>query len=124
MSRKTMIAVFGSREGADAAREVLLEAGFGASDVTVSIDFSRDAIAAEAPGQAFENQATTHNAGVDAWVGSSFRTIVDNDTAVAKRIADIQRGAAVLTLAGRTSELEHAVELVQPFHPLALRRIT
>lgn len=124
MPRKTMIAVFDSLEHADAARVALLEAGFDESNVTASIDLTSDGIAAEAPGQAFENQETTHNAGLEAWIGSSFRTIVDNDSADARRMADIQRGGAVLTLAGDRKELARAVDLVRPFHPVALRRTT
>ncbi len=79
-----MIAVFRSSDAAHAARGALLDAGFDAADVTLSMDFTHDAVAAEAPGQAYENQQTKHHAGMEAWIGSFFTTIVDNDTADAQ----------------------------------------
>lgn len=48
--------MFGSLEGGEQAREALLQAGVAHERMVLSANLTDDAIAAEVPGQAFENQ--------------------------------------------------------------------
>ena len=53
---KTVVAVFDSRPAADGAKAKLLRAGVPESRIALSAGLTDDGIAAEAPGQAYENQ--------------------------------------------------------------------
>lgn len=53
---KTVVAVFDSRPAAEGAKATLLRAGVPESRIAVSAGLTDDGIAAEAPGQAYENQ--------------------------------------------------------------------
>ena len=53
---KTVVAVFGSRPAAEGAKAKLLRAGVPESRIAVSAGLTDDGIAAEVPGQAYENQ--------------------------------------------------------------------
>jgi hypothetical protein len=53
---KTVVAVFDSVGAAESARNRLLQAGVPEKRIAVSADLTHDGIAAEAPGQAYENQ--------------------------------------------------------------------
>ena len=53
---KTVVAVFDSRPAAEGAKAKLLRAGVPESRIAVSAGLTDDGIAAEVPGQAYENQ--------------------------------------------------------------------
>ncbi len=53
---KTVVAVFDSRPAAEIAKATLLRAGVPESRIAVSAGLTDDGIAAEVPGQAYENQ--------------------------------------------------------------------
>jgi hypothetical protein len=52
----TVVGVFASPAAAEEARGALLQAGVPGSRIALSAGLTEDAIAAEAPGQSFENQ--------------------------------------------------------------------
>jgi hypothetical protein len=54
---KTVVAVFDSRPAAEIAKATLLRAGVPESRIAVSAGLTDDGIAAEAPGQGYENQS-------------------------------------------------------------------
>ena len=122
MERNMLTAVFGSTLEAAKAREALISAGLQGRDVTISADLTSDGIAAEAPGQAYENQHTDTGAGIVAWVKSSFTTVKDDDTTEAQRMADVQSGSAVLSFSGSGSDLDRASEVLEAHRPISLRR--
>jgi hypothetical protein len=122
MGRNTLTAVFTSMREAAEARDALIGAGFQSADLTISADLTSDGIAAEAPGQAYENQHTQSGAGIVAWVKSSFSNVRDEDTSDAQRMADVQRGSAVLSFSGSESDLDRASEVLEAQRPVALRR--
>ena len=53
---KTVVAVFDSRPAAELAKATLLRAGVPENRIAVSAGLTDDGIAAEVPGQAYENQ--------------------------------------------------------------------
>jgi hypothetical protein len=56
MGSETIAGIFDSVGSAEQARRILLEAGVPGHRIAVSSDLTADGIAAEAPGQSFENQ--------------------------------------------------------------------
>ena len=56
LGTKTVVGVFDSVSAAEDAKGVLLQAGVPENRIAVSVSLTEDAIAAEAPGQSFENQ--------------------------------------------------------------------
>lgn len=122
MDRTKLIAIFGSQADALAARAALVEAGFDSESLTVSSELTADPVAAEAPGQAYANQQTRTGAGIGAWVKSGFRSGRDSDTTDAERMADIQRGGAVLTIAPGDADFQRVSSLIEAYRPVAVRR--
>jgi hypothetical protein len=114
--------VFGSKEEALRAQSMLEQEGFDRDAIVVSIDMTEDPIAAEWPGQSFENQPTHEGAGLAKWIKSVFTTTSDNDTSDAQRMAEVQRGGAVLSLRATDAELARAEAVLQQHHPLSLQR--
>ena len=120
MARTALTAFFSSHDDAVAARDALLGRGFAAADVTVSTDLTSDPVAAEAPGQAYANQATQAGAGLAAWVKSSFTSMTDADTTDAERMADIQRAGATLSVMVEESEARTASALLEAHRAIAV----
>ena len=58
---RALIAVFASEGEAMRAHSALLRSGIDPKDVAISADLTRDGIAAEAPGQAYENQGSAQD---------------------------------------------------------------
>ena len=56
LGAKTVVGVFASEAAAEDARGVLLRAGVHESRIALSAGLTADGIAAEAPGQSYENQ--------------------------------------------------------------------
>lgn len=56
MPERRIAGVFASAQEAGRAREQLLRSGIPEDRIVLSLDLSRDAIAAEAPGQSYSNQ--------------------------------------------------------------------
>ena len=98
MAQSTLIAVFAGESEAAAARQALIDSGVSLSDIAMSTNLTSDGIAAEAPGQAYENQVDVTGGGLARMVKSAFTTAKDSDTADAQRMADVQRGSVVLTV--------------------------
>jgi hypothetical protein len=111
--------VFSTRQDALRAREALLYDGFAPDDLTVSIDLLTDDVAAEAPGQAYVDPPDAAHTGLMARLKSGFASGSDPD---AERLAAIQRGSTVLTVSGPAARHSRAVELLELFRPVAIRR--
>lgn len=56
MASETMVGVFASVGAAERAKAALVDYGVQNSRIAISINLTEDAIAAEAPGQSYENQ--------------------------------------------------------------------
>lgn len=91
---RSLFAVFASEEEAMRARSALLENAVDPNDIAISIDLTRDGIAAEAPGQAYENQGGAQS----LWQLFKHGVDVDPDKEEARVLADIERGTVVLTV--------------------------
>src|SRR5688572_7423945 len=118
----TIIAVFASESEATQARSALLSNGFSESQLTISANFTGDGIAAEAPGQAYENQPTKKGTGLRRLFKTGFASGVDEDTADARRMADVQRGTVVLSVGPiPRAECERAVVTLKLYRPVAIR---
>ena len=91
---RALIAVFASEEQAIRAQCALVGNDIDPNDVAISVDLTRDAIAAEAPGQAYENQGS----GQDLWQLFKCGVDFDPDTEDARFLADVERGSVVLTV--------------------------
>ena len=91
---RALIAVFASEGEAMRAHSALLGSGIDPKDVAISADLTRDGIAAEAPGQAYENQGSAQ----DLWQLFKCGGDVDRDTEEARVLADVERGSVVLTV--------------------------
>jgi hypothetical protein len=122
MAPHTLLAVFGSTQAAEAARDALVHAGYDLHDAVVSIDLAADGIAAETPGQAYENQPKADDAFPRSLADAFTPPRVEPDTRQAERMADIERGNAVLTVTGTARQLERASHLLRSLQPLVLRR--
>jgi hypothetical protein len=70
--RRSVVGIFDSEAGARQARDELLAAGISESSVVISTNLTHDGIAAEAPGQSYENQPgqRMHQRGSGGWFGS------------------------------------------------------
>ena len=89
-----MVGVFGSPAAAEQARGALLDAGVPASRLALSAPLTEDGIAAEAPGQSYENQPGQASDEIEAArYGESVRT-----------------GACVLSVFTRSEEEKQYVE--------------
>ena len=112
MADSTLIAVFSGEAEAAAARQALIDSGVSLKDIAMSANLTNDGIAAEAPGQAYENQGT---------VKSAFRAAKDSDTADAHRMADVQRGSVVLTVTS-PAKVASVTAILKRFGAVAIRR--
>jgi hypothetical protein len=117
---RALIAVFGSEEEAIRAHSALVGNGIDPNDVAISIDLTRDGIAAEAPGQAYENQGEPHN----LWQLFKSAADVDPDGEAARVIADVERGSVVLTLDPlRPSKRAIVGHILKERRPVAIRGV-
>lgn len=99
---KTVVAVFDSVGAAESARTRLLQAGVPEKRIAVSADLTRDGIAAEAPGQAYENQPGQPS----------------KDTEAARYGEAVRSGTCVVSVLARSDEESHYVEeLLRAEHP-------
>jgi hypothetical protein len=83
--------MFGSLESGRQARETLLQAGIADERIALSANLTDDAIAAEVPGQAFENQEYASSDQVRASGGWS-------DTEHARYLVEVCSAACVLSV--------------------------
>ena len=90
---KTVVAVFDSVSAAEDAKGLLLQAGVPESRIAVSASLTEDGIAAEAPGQSFENQPGQPNDRKTAQYGEAVRS-----------------GGCVVSVFARSDEESHYVE--------------
>lgn len=99
MAIHTVVGIFGSLSAAESARAALLEAGIARHRIAVSANLTDDAIAAEAPGQSYENQSywADDEAGTrrarfhDEVVGAACVVSVASDARDRERIAELLR---------------------------------
>lgn len=104
-----MVGVFGNPAAAEEARGALLDAGIPASRLALSALLTGDGIAAEAPGQSYENQP-----GQPA-----------DDTEAARYGESVRTGACVLSVFTRSEEEKQYVEqllLRHRAHSTTIRR--
>lgn len=85
--------IFGSVSAAEDAKGMLLQAGVPENRIAVSASLTEDAIAAEAPGQSFENQPGQAEERKIAQYGEAVRS-----------------GACVVSVFARSDEESHYVE--------------
>jgi hypothetical protein len=75
LGAKTIVGVFASAAAAEEARTALLDAGVSENRIALSAGLTDDGIAAEAPGQSYENQPGQRAADSrDARYGEAVRT--------------------------------------------------
>jgi hypothetical protein len=92
MATDRLTAIFETREGAERARAALLDEGVARDRIAISIPETGDGIAAEAPGETYENQPGE-----------------DEESARRGRFGSAVRSAAcTLTVEGASSEAERA----------------
>ncbi len=94
LGAQTIVGVFASLAAAEEARAALLRAGVPEYRITVSSGLTEDGIAAEAPGQSYENQP-----GQPAW-----------DSAMAPYGEAVRSGACVVSVFARSEEERQYVE--------------
>lgn len=93
LGAKTVVGVFDSVSAAEDAKDVLLHAGVPEIRIAVSAPLTEDAIAAEAPGQSFENQPGQGHEKKTAEYGEAVRS-----------------GGCVVSVFARSDEESHYVE--------------
>jgi hypothetical protein len=98
----TISGVFDSVAAAEQARAILMEAGVPVRRIAVSSDLTADGIAAEAPGQSFENQPG-QGAGSAVLEGS-------REKRAARFGEAVRSGACVLSVHARSAEERLMVE--------------
>ena len=109
------------RSRARLAREALIVEGFPEEQVTLSVDMTEDGIAAEAPGESYENQPSDRG-GVWDWFGSIWwgRGAENRRAALAAEAA--RRGVCVVTAEARTAaEADWAQEIMEALRPVDLK---
>lgn len=101
LGAQTIVGVFASLAAAEEARAALLRAGVPEYRITVSSGLTEDGIAAEAPGQSYENQP-----GQPAW-----------DSAMAPYGEAVRSGACVVSVLARSDEeTDYVAELLRREH--------
>jgi hypothetical protein len=93
MGAKTIVGVFANPAAAEVARGVLLDAGVPESRIAFSALLTEDGIAAEVPGQSFENQPGQ-----------------EPDHATARYGEAVRSGACVVSVFTRSEEEKQLVE--------------
>jgi hypothetical protein len=93
MLTKTVYGVFASGTEALAAKAALVGSGIAPGDIALSTDLTRDDLAAEAPGQAYESHS---EAGLRALLYALRGA--DPETVEARFLAAVQRGSVVLAI--------------------------
>jgi hypothetical protein len=107
LGAKTVVGVFASAAAAEEARGALLQAGVPQSRIALSAGLTEDPIAAEVPGQSFENQPGQPSERETARYGEAVRT-----------------GACVVSVFTRSEEEKQYVEqllLYKHAHRTAIR---
>lgn len=94
LGAQTVVGIFASTAAAEDARSALLEAGVPESRIALSATMTADGIAAEAPGQSFENQPGQPAA----------------DRAMARYGEAVRSGACVVSVFTRSEEEKQYVE--------------
>ncbi|MGZ5090630.1 MAG: hypothetical protein ACXWCY_07950 [Burkholderiales bacterium] len=121
MHNHSVIAVFASKAEAVKAQEGLVSDGFSEDRIAISVDLTSDGIAAEAPGQAYENQSA--EPGLRRLIGISFTSDGDTDTAEARLLADVERGSVVLTVGPLSDyEVKSVTAILKRYRPVAIRK--
>lgn len=98
MAIHTVVGIFGSLSAAESARAELMAAGIARHRIALSANLTEDAIAAEAPGQSYENQQWTADEADsrrarfhDEVVGAACVVSVASDARDRERIAEVLR---------------------------------
>lgn len=118
MACHQVVGVFGSMARARLAREALIVEGFPEEHITLSMDMTEDGIAAEAPGESYENQPNDRG-GAGDWFGSWRRDAADRRAAQAADAA--RRGVCVVTAEARNAaEADRAQEIMEALRPIDL----
>src|SRR5688500_3242982 len=94
MRHRALTAVFASPDEARRAHSALLGKGLDRREIAISIDFTRDGVAAEAPGQTYVNQGDARH----LWRLFKWGIDFGADAEQARILADVQRGSVVLTV--------------------------
>jgi len=120
MARHQVVGVFDSMARARLAREALIVEGFPEEQVTLSVDMTEDGIAAEAPGESYENQPSDRGGAWD-WLGSIWGRGAENRRAALAADA-ARRGVCVVTAEARTAaEADRAQEIMGALRPVDLK---
>jgi hypothetical protein len=123
MHNHSVIAVFAGKADAVKARAGLVTEGFSEDRIAISVDLTSDGIAAEAPGQAYENQGTELRAGVRRFIEIVFSFDRDRDTAEARLLADVERGSVVVTVGPLSNhEVKTVTAILNHYRPVVIRK--
>jgi hypothetical protein len=112
MKRRSVVGIFRTEDGARQAYEELIGAGFPGNSVIISANLGHDDIAAEAPGQSYENQPG--QAGTGGWFGS----VTGRNARQVRRGAQfedaVRSGSSVVTVeAVSVEQIERAGHILQ-----------
>lgn len=99
MANHTIVGIFRSRSAAESARAELIEAGIAGHRIALSANLTEDAIAAEAPGQSYENQ--------------SYWTADEADTRRARFHDEVVGAACVVSVASDARDRERIAEVLK-----------
>jgi hypothetical protein len=94
----TIVGIFGDLGAAERARAELMEAGIARHRIALSANLTDDGIAAEAPGQSYENQYWSSD---------------EDDTRRARFNAEVQSAACVVSVASEPRDRERIAELLR-----------
>jgi hypothetical protein len=97
MDHRTAIGVYDSYTTAERARRQLIGAGVPIDRISLSTELTGD-LAAEVPGQAYENQSMEGSATALTWLRSLLRRKPATDTDRARYSSAVQTGSCVLSV--------------------------
>jgi hypothetical protein len=119
MAGETTVGIFGSVQAAESARAALIDYGIGKDRISLSTHLTQDAIAAEAPGQSYENQSYrgSDKATGLGWLHSLLGRKVPTDMERARYNEAIRTATCVLSVewegGGDSEEQKHIEALMQ-----------
>jgi hypothetical protein len=112
MTSKDVWAVFATLESAERARAALVDAGVPEARIALSVDLTADGVAAEVPGQAYENQPTNRG-GISAWFARMTGRVAAQELRFARQAELAGSGACVLTVdACSRGEVDRAMPIL------------
>jgi hypothetical protein len=119
MASHPVVGIYSSMARARLAQEALIEEGMPEGRISISIDMSHDAIAAEAPGQSYVNQPSDRREG--GWFGSRRRAEGRSEPAPGLLDAAESGTCAVTADARSPEEADRVHEVMAALRPLQIK---